>query len=373
MHRLRQGMRVLFGTSSWGLGHATRDLALIRALLEEGCEVTVVSDGNALQLLRQELGEAVEFLDWPDIPTTIASSTWRYYAKTVGNLPQILATWRAEKRQFNELLQQRSFDVIVSDHRFGLVTSEIPSYFITNSLRYIAPWRDPLIEVSMEGVMARWLKLARGVFIPDDEDSALTGDMNHNLRFFPREKRIYMGLLSSIRHRPDLPEDIDVFMTISGPEPQRTMLQEKVLQQLPVLEGRRVVITLGQPGQDPLPAPKGVEVYNYLNRERQEEMLNRSKLVVCRSGYSTITELSLLGKRALLIPTPGQTEQLYLGQTLHERGLFHSVDQRHLDLSRDLPRAMERPGYRPDHDADESVRIFLDTIGQDVDAMTNSF
>lgn len=365
------GKRVLFGTSSWGLGHATRDLALIRALLGEGCVVTVVSDGNALQLLRHELGDAVEFLDWPDIPTSIASSTWRYYAKTVANIPQILATWRAERRQLEDLLQRRSFDVIVSDHRFGLVTSEVPSYFITNSLRYIAPWRDPIVEATMEGFVARWLKPVRGVFIPDDVASGLTGEMNHNLRFFPREKRIYIGLLSSIRRR-DVPEDVDVFMTISGPEPQRTMLQEKVFQQLPVLDGRRVVITLGQPGQDPPPAPQGVEVHSYLDRERQEEMLNRSKLVVCRSGYSTITELALLGKRALLIPTPGQTEQLYLGQFLHERGLFYSVDQRRLDLSRDIPRALERPGYRPDHSVNRSIQLFLDIVLGEADTPVNN-
>lgn len=369
MPDLQQGPRVLFGTSSWGLGHATRDLALIRALLHEGCRVTVVSDGNALQLLQEELGDAVRFLDWPDIPTSIASSSWRYYAKTVANIPQILATWREEKRQLAELLQRRSFDLIVSDHRFGLVTPEVPSYFITNSLRYIAPWRDPIVEATMEGFVARWLKPVRGVFIPDDVESGLTGDMNHNLRFFPRERRIYLGLLSSIRKR-NVTSDIDVFITISGPEPQRTMLQEKIFQQLPILEGRRVVVTLGQPGQDPPSTPPGVEVYNYLDRQQQEEMLNRSKLIVCRSGYSTITELALLGKRALLVPTPGQTEQLYLGQFLHERGLFHSVDQRHLDLSRDLPRAMERPGYQPDHQADRSIQLFLDTVLGDAAAAT---
>ncbi len=364
MRQRQTGKRVLFGTSSWGLGHATRDLALIRALLAEGCAVTVVSDGNALRLLQRELGDAVEFLDWPDIPTSIASSSWRYYAKTVANIPQILATWRAEKRQLGELLERRTFDLIVSDHRFGLVTPEVPSYFITNSLRYIAPWRDPIVEATMEGFVARWLKPVRGVFIPDDVESGLTGEMNHNLRFFPREKRHYIGLLSSVRRR-DVPQDVDVFITISGPEPQRTMLQEKVFQQLHVLEGRRVIVTLGQPGQDPPPAPSGVEVCSYLDRRRQEEMLNRSKLVVCRSGYSTITELALLGKRALLIPTPGQTEQLYLGQLLDERGLFHSVDQRQLDLSRDLPRAMERPGYRPDHSVDRSVELFLGTVLND--------
>ena len=333
----------------------------MRGLLDAGCSLTVVSDGKALQVLQGELGDEAEFLDWPDIPTSIASSSWRYYAKTVANVPQILSTWVAEKRRLKELLAHRSFDLIVSDHRFGLVTPEIPSYFITHSLRYIAPWRDPIVEATMEGFVARWLKPVRAVFIPDDFADGLTGDMSHKLRFFPPEKRIFLGLLSSVT-RHDLPQDIDVFMTISGPEPQRTMLQEKIFQQLPVLEGRRVVITLGQPGREPPPAPPGVEVHSYLNRERQEEMLNRSKLVICRSGFSTITELAMLGKRALLIPTPGQTEQLYLGKTLHERGMFYSVDQRNLDLGRDIPRAFNYPGYRPAHPTETSIDRFLETV-----------
>lgn len=338
----------------------------MRALLDAGCSLTVISDGNALHVLQGELGDEAEFLDWPDIPTSVSSTTLGFYAKTVANIPQILSTWVAEKRRLKELLEDRSFDLIVSDHRFGLVTPEIPSYFITHSLRYIAPWRDPIVEATMEGFVARWLSPVRGVFIPDDAENGLSGDMSHKLRFFPPEKRVYLGMLSSVERR-DVDQDVDIFITISGPEPQRTMLQEKILGQLHILEGRRVVVTLGQPGQEPPPAPEGIAIYSYLNRDRQAEMINRSKLVVCRSGYTTLMELAEAGRRALLIPTPGQTEQLYLGRTLHERGLFYSVEQRDLDLSRDIPRAMDYPGYQPDHSTDASVQRFLDTVGREFD------
>ncbi|HEX5961344.1 MAG TPA: hypothetical protein VFY97_08895, partial [Rhodanobacteraceae bacterium] len=45
----------------WGLGHATRSLGLIRALVERGDAVTVLmAPGAGLHLLRSELGDACE-------------------------------------------------------------------------------------------------------------------------------------------------------------------------------------------------------------------------------------------------------------------------------------------------------------------------
>lgn len=355
------GKRVLFGTSSWGLGHATRDLVLMRALLEAGCDLTVVATGHALHVLQEELGSACAGLDWPDIPTSVARTSWGFYAKTIANIPEILSTWFGEKRRLRKLLSERSFDLIISDHRYGLVTSALPCYFITHSLRYIAPWRDPFMEAVMEGFLSRWLAPVRKVLIPDDEWGGLSGDMSHKLRFFPAEKRVYLGILSSLRRR-NLPRDIDVFVSLSGPEPQRTTFQEAVLAQLPALKGQRVVVALGKPGAETPPCPESVEIHPYLDRAGQEEMMNRSEIVVCRSGYTTLMELAELGKRALLVPTPGQSEQQYLARTLKERGRFHSVRQHELNLARDIPQALGYPGYRPTHPTEVSVRRFLAAV-----------
>lgn len=353
--------RILFGTSSWGLGHATRDLVLMRALLAEGCDLTVVSSGGALDVLRRELAPSCSYLDWEDIPTSVATTGWGFYAKTVANIPQILQTWFAEKRRLRQLLSQQAFDAIVSDHRYGLVTSAVPCYFLTHSPRYIAPWRDPFMEAAMEGFISRWLAPVTRVLIPDDEEGGLSGDMSHKLRFFPADKRVYLGILSSLRRR-QLPRDVDVFISLSGPEPQRTKLEELVIGQLRELEGLRVVLALGKPGGSARTCPDHVEVYPYLDRSGQEEIMNRSRLVICRSGYTTLMELAEIGQRALLTPTPGQSEQVYLAKTLKKRGLFYSVKQGELDLARDMPRARKYPGYRPRRTTEASVQRFLETV-----------
>lgn len=352
--------RVVFGTSSWGLGHATRDLALMRALLDAGCELTVVATGDALRVLKGELGERAAYLDWPDMPTSVAKTSAGFYAKTVANIPKILGTWFAEKARLKRLLREQAIDVVISDHRYGLVTDRVPSFFISHSPRYIAPWRSPFMEAVMEWFIARWLLPVRAVLIPDDERGGLSGDMGHKVRFLPPAKRVYLGVLSSLE-RHDIVEDVDAFITISGPEPQRTQLERTLLAQLDRVEGK-VVLALGKPGRTAPDAPPGVTVHPYLDRAGQAEMMNRARLVVCRSGYTTLMELVELGKRALLIPTPGQSEQEYLAHTLRERGLYHSVKQRELDLTRDLELARACPGYHPAHPTRESVRRFLDVV-----------
>ncbi|HEX7008386.1 MAG TPA: glycosyltransferase [Phycisphaeraceae bacterium] len=359
----RTATHVVFGTSSWGLGHATRDLVLMRALLEAGCRLTIISTGPAMQVLRSELGDqSCRFLDWPDMPSTVARSTIGFYLKTVAHIPRIIATWLAERPRLHKLLEEDPADLVISDHRYGLVTPSVPSYFISHSPRYIAPWRDWFMEMVMERFMAHWLRHARAVLIPDDPADGLSGDMSHRVRYWPADRLVYLGILSSLRAVNHQPQDIDVFISISGPEPQRTQLERIVLPQLPRLEGRKVVVALGTPGRPAPPSPTGAQVHAYLDRAAQEQVMNRSRLVVCRSGYTTLMELAELGKKALLIPTPGQTEQLYLARTLRQRGHFYSVSQRKLSLARDVAIAQQYPGYRAAHPTAESVQRFLNVV-----------
>ena len=91
---------------------------------------------------------------------------------------------------------------------------------------------------------------------------------------------------------------------------------------------------------------ENITIYGYLDRKGQAEMMNRAKLVVCRSGYTTVMELAELGKKALMIPTPGQTEQEYLGRYYAERGYYHCVSQYELDLAKDIEKARSLSGAR---------------------------
>lgn len=338
-------MRVLFAVSSWGLGHATRDLVLLRALLSARRSVTVLSTGRALRALRQELGDRCDYLDLPDIPVALSRTSLGFHLKMLVSLPRTFHTFWREHRFVRDLCRREKYDRIVSDSRYGVWSSSIPSYHVMHTLHHVLPGRALPGEYVMERVHHRLLSGARKILVPDDEEDGLAGDLCHNLACFRREQLEYIGILSSVVLQP-CEEDVDCFVSISGVEPQRTLLEQEVLRQARELAGR-VVIALGKPEHNqPVSVDGRMTIYPYMGRQQQAEMLNRARVIVSRSGYTTLMELAELGKRALVIPAVGQTEQEYLGEVHEARGNLHSVPQRKLDLPRDTAAAR---GYRGLH------------------------
>ena len=61
--------------------------------------------------------------------------------------------------------------------------------------------------------------------------------------------------------------------------------------------------------------------------------MQEASLIISRSGYSTIMDLVQLQKRAILVPTPGQTEQEYLASYLMEKKFFIAIEQKAFSLT----------------------------------------
>ncbi|HYW93807.1 MAG TPA: glycosyltransferase [Gammaproteobacteria bacterium] len=356
-------LRCLFAVHDWGLGHATRDLPLIRALADAGHAVTVLSTGRALTLLRQELGGRCEYFDYPDMPKPLGRTAAGFYLRMSLSMPRVLWLFRRERALTRRLVSERSFDRVISDSRFGVVSTEVPSYYIFHSLRQIMPRPLRPFDRLVERNQRRMLSDARLVLVPDQEVDGIAGRLCHDLACDWSERAAYLGILSSVRADPVAP-DVDVFVSVSGAEPQRSYFERTVLEQVPRLRGRRVEVALGRPD---LPYRRwqhgDATVHSYLDRAGQQRMLNRARLVVTRSGYTTLMELAELGRRALLVPTVGQSEQEYLADYHHRRGHAHAVRQSELDLARDVPLAERTPGLPRAHPTAESVRRFLELVG----------
>ena len=355
------GKRVLFAVGHWGLGHATRDLPLIRGLVAEGAEVMVGCDGPPLEVLRRELQGVCEVLRLPGSPIPLARTPLRFYTRyTLLLLPM----WRSKATQHAEverLVRQRHINLLVSDNRYGCYSRQVPSYLIAHGLRFIPPfggwWLGPSLEYFNYRAFAPFIRL----IVPDFARDSLSGALSHDLRFIAPERLAYIGPLSSVRRRP-LDEDLDFFISISGPEPQRSMLEARLLEQVPRLPGRGVM-ALGRPGEGFLGWHGNCRVYAYLDRPGQEEMMNRARVIVSRSGYSTLMELAELGKRALVIPTPGQTEQEYLGAYHQQRRTAPMATQAALQLERDIQRIESGfHGFQPPWGTERSVCHFLDVV-----------
>ena len=357
------GRKILYGVYHWGLGHATRSLGLIRALLAHGDAVTIViAPGPGMRLLQSELGDACDFHPFRDTPAPFSRYPAIFYLRMAAAMPWVLAGYRREHRLAERLVKERRYDCVVSDSRLGLWSRAVPSYCIFHSIHQRVPFLSRSTERFVEWGQRDLLKGFTKVLIPDIADGGgLSGWLGHDPAFdWGKGRLVYIGPLSSVP-RMDVEQDVDVFFSVSGIEPQRGLLEDMVLEALPKLSGR-IVVTLGRPHNDgERREVAGATVYGYLDRRRQAEMLNRARLVMTRSGYTTLMELAGLGRKALFVATPGQSEQEYLARLHREHGYVWSVDQKHLDIPRDIERARAARGI-PRMDVAASTGNFLAAI-----------
>lgn len=142
---------------------------------------------------------------------------------------------------------------------------------------------------------------------------------------------------------------------ISGPEPQRSIFEKKVLIQLRETEYKALVV-LGKPELSKgLDQRDNIDVYNHLDSDAMQEGMLSSTLVICRPGYSSIMDLAVLGQRAAFVPTPGQTEQEYLAQYHMDKRHYYSVSQKDFDLSKLLSASRNYTGISIE--ADNSILL----------------
>jgi len=353
-------MKIIYGVCSWGLGHATRSLPLMRKLIDENNKITIIANGRSLELLKKELGEDIEYIDIPDYPMLLSENSRQFMAKSVIYWPLFIRKMQSGLSTLTKMLETRECDVIISDARYDIYSKKIPSFFISHQMRIMNPLRIKMLETGSEIFNLYFFKRFRGVIVPDYKEDNLSGNLSHNLSKIDEEKIHYVGVLSDFK-RKIAKKDIDYLISISGPEQQRTLLEKKLLSQIDQLDGN-IVITLGKTEKKDNLNRKNIETYSFLTKEKREDFLNRSKLVISRSGYSTILDLTVIGAKALMIPTPGQIEQEYLSQYHNKKGTFYSVNQSNIDLKKDVEIAKKTTGIKRKCDVKKTVENIINVI-----------
>lgn len=336
--------RVLIAPLDWGLGHATRCIPIIHALLANGYEVIIAADGLPAVLLAKE---------FPTIETLTLKGYEIKYAKTgaglfwqlLKQLPRIVQTISTENDWLQKIIVSEKIDLVISDNRFGLHTKLVPCIFITHQLTIKAPlvW----VEKILQKINYYFINQYAVCWVPDIAGAInLAGELSHPI-VMPKIPVKYIGLLSRLENKNYAIEFQYCFL-LSGPEPQRTVLEKKLVASIGSLPGKALLVR-GLPGSNKeLIAPLNTTVYNHLPTHQLSKMICASEMIICRSGYSTIMELVRLQKKAALIPTPGQTEQVYLAKNLAANNWFYSADQSLLDMSTQLKEAMHQLYSIPD-------------------------
>lgn len=332
--------RILVAPLNWGLGHVARCIPLITALERMGAEVLLASDGVALHLLRAEFPHLPAF----ELPSYYIRYDSSNMVLNIGRqLPRILYAVRSEQWATERLVREHGIEGIISDNRFGCFSSQARSVVISHQIHLRVPNRP--LQWAANQVLRRVLRKFEMIWVPDVATVPnLSGALSHPP--LPDHEVRYIGPLSRL-HPYDREPEYDVAVVLSGPEPQRSILEARLLEQAMLLPQKFIFIQGKAQAKQHHYVAENVEVVSYLTSGELKEVLAAAEMVVCRSGYSSVMDLAAIGKKALLIPTPGQTEQEYLADFLAEKNLFVAQSQDKIDLETGLKQLRSTTGIQP--------------------------
>lgn len=302
-----KGKKIIIAPLNWGLGHATRCVPIIRVIIKSGYTPIIASDGIALAYLQKE---------FPTIESVVLPAYSISYQKNLklGLLFQLPKIWKTVKREQliieNLVIKDTEIIGVISDNRFGVRSHKVTSIYITHQINVLSGFTTWLTSKIHRNIIQKFDEC----WIPDTKDSSFSGKLSSSYEKLNIKTR-FLGVLSRFEKQL-VPQDIDALAIISGVEPNRTLLENRLKKELAKINGKVVIICGRMEEKQTISEEKNIKIYNFALYNELENFINRAKVVVCRSGYSSIMDLAVLQKKVMFIPTKHQTEQEYLAQYL---------------------------------------------------------
>lgn len=319
--------KILIAPLNWGLGHATRCIPIIHALIQHNFTPILASDGAALALLTKEFPN-LEALELPSYNITYSKKGHFLKFKLFRDSPKIVSTIREEQSVIKKIVETHAIDGVISDNRFGIYHKELPSVFITHQLKVLSgntTWLSTKIHQNT-------IKKFDECWVPDVLNPPnLSGEMGHIDNSKLNIK--YIGPLSRFQKK-SCETSYDIMVLLSGPEPQREILEKKLLEEFKIYQGKVLFVSGVIEDEQRIEESGNLTIYNFMTTGLLEKCINSSRLIIARSGYTTIMDLAKLGKKAFFIPTPGQFEQEYLAKRMQENNMAPFCKQEHFNLEK---------------------------------------
>ena len=315
---------ILIAPLNWGLGHATRCIPIIKALQENNYIPIIASDGIALEILRKEFPYLLT-LELPSYQIEYAKNGKNFKWKLLQNCPKMIEAVLEEKKTIKKWIKKYAIDGIISDNRLGVFSQKVPSVFITHQLNVLTGSTTWITSKLHQHIIKKYVEC----WVPDFSDVSggtpnLTGKLGHIKKADFKVK--YIGPLSRM-NKKEISKIYDLMVILSGPEPQRGLLEEKLKNEILNYDGKVVFIKGIVEKDQKKEQIENVTYYNFMNSRQLEQTFNESEIVLCRSGYTTIMDLVRLEKKVFFIPTPGQFEQEYLAEKYKKEGLVPYAKQ----------------------------------------------
>ncbi|MFT5242134.1 MAG: hypothetical protein ACJA1H_000713 [Glaciecola sp.] len=312
--------RILIAPLNWGLGHATRCIPIINALKAHQFEPIIASDGIALSLLKKEFPD-IECVELPSYKITYPKKGKYFRLKMLQSSPKMAKAIALEKKAITSIIKDYQIEGIISDNRLGVHNKDLPCVFMTHQLQVLSGNTTWLSTKLHQKIIKRFHEC----WVPDNlGDINLSGKLGHTpINDIPVK---YIGPLSRFSKK-DISFTYDIMVLLSGPEPQRTLFEKKLLIEFKNYKGKVIFVKGVIENEQQVSEEKNMIIYNYMTSSQLENAINESALVVSRSGYTTLMDLAKLSKNAFFVPTPGQYEQEYLAERLTKLGFADSCKQ----------------------------------------------
>ena len=308
-------------------------MPIIHDAIEKGHAVTIAASGPQKKLL-QYYFPACNYVFIPGYHIKYSRKAWWLPVALFFQLPKIALAIYREHKWLQE--HAHAFDLVISDNRYGLFNSQLTTTFISHQLLVKAPykWAENLIQK----IQYYFINKFSACWVPDmPAYPGYAADLSHSINM-PAIPVTYIGPLSQFSalnsaSNNALPIKYKYCFLLSGPEPQRSILQHLIESDASKLKDQMILIE-GRPSDLPnhYKVQGSLTKLRYASGQDLLDIIMQSEFVVCRSGYSTLMELLPIHKKMILIPTPGQTEQTYLATSLADRQMAIMMEQSSFDL-----------------------------------------
>ena len=330
--------KILLAPLDWGLGHTTRSMQIAHELLNRGVEVVWGASKQTQPLIR-EVFPHCRILDYPSYGITYSKNANNFILKLLAQVPTVKRIIEKEYSLTETLMRTEKFSAIISDNRFGVRANNTPSVIVSHQLELHTG--KMLADKIATRQNLRYINSFDACWVPDiAEGQGLAGKLSHPSKK-PSIPVEYIGFLSRFSFQQAvLSNPCDLLVMISGPEPQRKIFEEKILEELHLLNMNAVVV-LGVPNSNKrYPG----NVFPHLPSEELSRYINGAHTIIARAGYSSIMDLMVHGRTAYLVPTPGQGEQEYLCGHVSGEGLFKYSPQPSFSIHKAVE---EMKGFHP--------------------------
>jgi UDP-N-acetylglucosamine--N-acetylmuramyl-(pentapeptide) pyrophosphoryl-undecaprenol N-acetylglucosamine transferase len=344
-------MRIYFSPCGIGLGHVGRTVPIARRLLQKNAAIVFSTYQEGIDYVENE---KLPVLRAPPVGFQVKPDGTIDLRRTAIKPGPFLASFTILKQINAELrfIERFEPDVVVSDSRASSLLAarmlQVPRICILNQFQVMIPRKEHHLQLARLAdsttltLIGKLWTSGNTVLIPDFPPPYTISLGNLNIpKSYRKNVRLIGPILETrpntlptreeLRRKLKLPIDKPViFAPISGSIQEKAFLTgmlRKIFFEFS--EEYEIVMSLGYPGVDSKPLRYGnLTIFKWI--PNRFDYLKTCDMIIARAGHGTITQSMCYGKPAILVPTPGHTEQINNATQARDLGVAKVLSQNNL-------------------------------------------